>query len=88
MQSVTQLGEETVSFWARLRRIETRQQPTSKVKISDLTSDIPGLDKLLKHKKRLSKLWQETRDPICKRNLIGSRKQLRMTRKMAQKRWE
>jgi hypothetical protein len=37
---------------------------TSKVKLSELNSDIPGLDRLLKHKKRLSKLWQETRDPI------------------------
>jgi hypothetical protein len=48
---------------------------TSKVKISELNSDIPGLDKLLKHKKRLRKLWQETRDPLCKKefNWISKR---------------
>jgi hypothetical protein len=49
---------------------------TSKVKLSELNSDIPGLDRLLKHKKRLKKLWQDTRDPICKNAFDGSRKQL------------
>jgi hypothetical protein len=40
---------------------------TSKVTLSDINNDIPGLDRLLKHKRRLRKLWQETRDPGCKR---------------------
>jgi hypothetical protein len=39
---------------------------TSKVTLSDINNDIPGLDRLLKHKLRLRKLWQETRDPACK----------------------
>jgi hypothetical protein len=34
---------------------------TSKVTLSDI-NDLPGLDHLLKHKQRLRKLWQETRD--------------------------
>jgi hypothetical protein len=39
---------------------------TSKVKISEVNTDLPGLDRLLKQKQRLRKLWQETRDPACK----------------------
>jgi hypothetical protein len=38
----------------------------SKITLSDINSDLPGLDRLLKHKLRLRKLWQETRDPACK----------------------
>jgi hypothetical protein len=40
---------------------------TSKITLSDKNNDLPGLDRLLKHKQRLRKLWQETRDPACKR---------------------
>jgi hypothetical protein len=39
---------------------------TSKVKISEVNTDLPGLDTLLKQKQRLRKLWQETMDPACK----------------------
>jgi hypothetical protein len=39
---------------------------TSKVTLSDIHNDIPGLDHFFKHKQRLRKLWQETRDPACK----------------------
>jgi hypothetical protein len=39
---------------------------TSKVTLSDTNYDILGLHRLLKHKRRLRKLWQETRDPACK----------------------
>jgi hypothetical protein len=39
---------------------------TCKVTLSDINNDIPGLDRLLKHKWRLRILWQETRDPACK----------------------
>jgi hypothetical protein len=39
---------------------------TSKVKISVVNTDLPGLDQLLKQKQRLRKLWQETRNPACK----------------------
>jgi hypothetical protein len=35
---------------------------TRKVSLSDLNSDLPGLDRLLKYKQRLRKLWHETRD--------------------------
>jgi hypothetical protein len=42
---------------------------TSKFKLSEVNSDIPGLDRLLKHNKRLRKLWQETRDPMCKKGI-------------------
>jgi hypothetical protein len=39
----------------------------SKVTISEVNTDFAGLDRLLKQKQRLRKLWQETRDPGCKR---------------------
>jgi hypothetical protein len=38
---------------------------TSKVTLSYIHNDIPGLDRLLKHKRKLRKLWQETRYPAC-----------------------
>jgi hypothetical protein len=41
------------------------QLSTSKIRLSTLNNDIPGLDCLLKQKRRLRKL-QETRDPGCK----------------------
>jgi hypothetical protein len=62
---------------------------TSKVKLSELNSDIPSLDRLLKHKKRLRKPWQETRDPVCKKAFNWISKTIRhMTRKRAFERWE
>jgi hypothetical protein len=36
---------------------------TSKITLSELNNNLPGLDRLLKYKKRMRKLWQETRDP-------------------------
>jgi hypothetical protein len=58
--------------------------PTRKTKIPELNSDIPDLDKLLKHKKGLRKLWQETRDPMCKKKFKCISKTIRrMPRKRA-----
>jgi hypothetical protein len=37
---------------------------TSKIKITEVNTNLPGLDWLLKQ--RLRKLWPETRDPACK----------------------
>jgi hypothetical protein len=39
---------------------------TSRVTILDLNNDLPGLDRLFRHKQRLRKLWQETRYPAYK----------------------
>jgi hypothetical protein len=39
---------------------------TKKITKLDQKYEIPGLDRLLKHKRKLRKLWQETRDPKCK----------------------
>jgi hypothetical protein len=39
---------------------------TSNITLLDLNNDLSGVDWLLKHKQRLRKLWQETRDPACK----------------------
>jgi hypothetical protein len=62
---------------------------TSKVTLSDINNDIPGLDRLLKHKQRLRKLWQETRNPACKTAVNWVTKAIRrMTRKKALERWE
>jgi hypothetical protein len=62
---------------------------TSKITLSDLNNDLPGLDRLLKHKQRLQKLWQETRDPACKTAVNCVSKSIRrMTRKKAFERRE
>jgi hypothetical protein len=55
---------------------------TRKITISDRNCDMPGIDRLLEHKKRLRKLWQETQDPACKTALNWVTKTIkRMTRK-------
>jgi hypothetical protein len=46
---------------------------TSKIALFDIDNDLPGLDRLLKHKQRLRKLWQETRDPACKTAVNGGK---------------
>jgi hypothetical protein len=57
---------------------------TCTVTLSDLNSDLPGLDRLLKHKQRLRKLWHETRDPACKTAVNWVTKTVRpMTRSKA-----
>ncbi|PNF41415.1 hypothetical protein B7P43_G14387 [Cryptotermes secundus] len=62
---------------------------TSKVTLSDINNDLPGLDRLIKYKQRLRKLWQETRDPACKTAVNWVTKSIRrMTRKKALERWE
>jgi hypothetical protein len=54
-----------------------------------MNNGLPGLDRLLKHKQRLRKLWHETRDPACKTAVIWIVKTIRrMTRKKALERWE
>jgi hypothetical protein len=62
---------------------------TGKVTLSDINNDIPGLDRLLKHKRRVRKLWQGTRDPACKTAVNWAKKSIRrMTRRKAFERWE
>jgi hypothetical protein len=57
---------------------------TSKVTLPDINNDLPVLDRLLKHKRRLRKLWQETRDPKSKTAVNWVAKSVRrMTRKKA-----
>jgi hypothetical protein len=61
---------------------------TNKITLSDINNNIPGLDRLLKHKQRLRKLWQETRDPACKTTVNWVSKAIRkITRKKALERW-
>jgi hypothetical protein len=61
----------------------------SNVTLPDINNDFPGLDRLLKHKQRLRKLWQETREPACKTAVNWITKSIRrMTRKNALERWE
>jgi hypothetical protein len=58
--------------------------PTSKITLSDLTKDAPGLESLLKHKRRLRKLWQVTREPECTTAINWVIKPIgRMTRRKA-----
>jgi hypothetical protein len=61
----------------------------SKVTLSDINNDLPVLDRLLKHTRKLRKLWQETRNPACKRAVNWVTKSIRrMIRKKALERWE
>jgi hypothetical protein len=55
-----------------------------KITLLDLNNDLPGLDRLLKNKQRLRKLWQETRDAAFKTAVNWVSKAIRrMTRKKA-----
>jgi hypothetical protein len=51
---------------------------TSTITMSELNNDLPGLDRLLKYKKRMRKLWQETRDPGCKMTVNWVSKTIRL----------
>jgi hypothetical protein len=58
-------------------------------KVSDINNDLRGLDRLSKHKRRLRKLWQQTRDPACKTTVNWVTKSIRqMIRKKALEWWE
>jgi hypothetical protein len=62
---------------------------TSKITISEVNTELPGLDRLLKQKQRLRKLWQETRDPACKTaGKWVTNATRRMTCRRALERWE
>jgi hypothetical protein len=49
---------------------------TSKITLAELNNDLPGPHRLLKYKKRMRKLWQETRDPGCKTTVYGVSKSI------------
>jgi hypothetical protein len=62
---------------------------TNKVTLSNINKDTPELDRLLKHKQWLRKLWQETRDSACKTAVNWFTKAIRRkTRKKALEQWE
>jgi hypothetical protein len=62
---------------------------TYKITLSDLHNDIPRLNRIIKEKQRLRKLWQETRDPACKTAVNWVSKAIRrLTKKSALDRWE
>jgi hypothetical protein len=62
---------------------------TCKVTLSDLNSDLSGLDRLLKHIQRLRRLWYETRDTACKTGANWVTKTIRrMSRRGDLERWE
>jgi hypothetical protein len=62
---------------------------TKTTTISDHNRGSSSLERLLKHKQRLRKLWQETRDPACKMAVKWVTKTIRrIARKRALERWE
>jgi hypothetical protein len=62
---------------------------TRKTTILDQKYEIPGLDHLLKHKRKLRKILQETRDPACKTAVNWVNQNIgRMVWKRALVRWE
>jgi hypothetical protein len=50
---------------------------TTKITLSELNNDLRDLDRLLKYKKRMRKLWQETRDLGCKKTFNWVSKSIR-----------
>jgi hypothetical protein len=54
-----------------------RRLLTSKVTLSDLNNDLPGLNRLLKQEQRPRKIWNETRDPACKTVVNWATKSIR-----------
>jgi hypothetical protein len=62
---------------------------TSKITLTDLSSDLPGLDRLLKYKKIMRKRWQETRESGCKTAVNPVSKAIRhMIQKKTLEQWE
>jgi hypothetical protein len=62
---------------------------TSKVKLSEVNSVIPGSDSVLKHKEKVRKLWNETRDSVRKTAFNWISKTIRCkAHKWALERWE
>jgi hypothetical protein len=62
---------------------------TKTTTISDRNRGSSSLERLDKHKQRLRKLWQETRDPACKTAVNWVTKTIkRIARKRALERWE
>jgi hypothetical protein len=62
---------------------------TSMITLTDLNNDLPGPDRLLRYKKSVRKLWQETRDPGCKTAVNRVSKAIRrMIRKKTLEQWE
>jgi hypothetical protein len=62
---------------------------TKTTRISDRNRGSSSLERLLKHKRRLRKLWQETRDPAFKTAVNWVTKTIRkIARKKTLERWE
>jgi hypothetical protein len=62
---------------------------TKTTRISDPNRRSSSLERLLKHKQRLRKLWKDTRDPACKTAVNWVTKTIRrIARKRALERWE
>jgi hypothetical protein len=57
--------------------------------LTELNNDLPGVDRLLNYKKRVRRLWQETRDPGCKKavNCVSNAIR-RIIRKKTLEQWE
>jgi hypothetical protein len=63
---------------------------TNEITLFDIKNhDLVGLDHLLKHKQRLQKLWQVTRDPACKMTVNWVKKIIgKMIRRKTLEQWE
>jgi hypothetical protein len=62
---------------------------TRKTTTLDWKYEIPGQDRLLKHERKLTKLWKESRDPAHKTAVNWvTQNSRRMVRKRALERWQ
>jgi hypothetical protein len=67
----------------------TYRLSTRKITLTELNNDLPSLERQLKHKRELRKLWQVTLDPACKAALYWFATLIRrMTRRKALEWWE
>jgi hypothetical protein len=62
---------------------------THKITLSEINEELPEYERLLQRKHSLRKLWQETRDPVCKTAVNWVNKTIRkMSQKKIKERWD
>jgi hypothetical protein len=78
-----------INLKTRRAAVSSYRISTRKTAILDRKYEIPGLYLSLKHKRKLRKLWQGTRDPACKMEVnCVTRNIRRRTRKRIIETWE
>jgi hypothetical protein len=83
-----EFAEETARIFTASKASAYRLS-THKITLSELNEELPELERLLQVKHRLRKLWQETRDPVCKTAVNWVNKTVRkMSQKNIKEQWD